>query len=59
MVTAIVILLLLASLGCNFVQARAARSHTAALSAFHGDLAASVRDVRRLIAKIDGGTTPK
>ena len=58
MLVVIVILLLLASLGCNWVQARAARAHASALSAFHGDLAAGMRDVRKLVAKIDSGTKP-
>lgn len=59
MLTVIIVLLLLASLGCNWMQARAARKHVDALSAFHGDLAAGLRDVRKLIAGIDGGTLPK
>jgi hypothetical protein len=59
MLTAIVVLLLLASLGCNVLQARAARQHVTALTRMHGDLAAAWRDVRKLIARIDGGTIPR
>jgi hypothetical protein len=59
----LVILLVLALAAMFVLVIRAHREHTDALTNMHGDLAASWRDVRKVVlaaeAKIDGGTIPK
>jgi hypothetical protein len=59
MLTGLIVVLLVASLGCNWLQARAARKHVTALTAMHNDMAAAARDVKKVIAHFEPGTERK